>query len=91
MKRKLGRKPPFGAGLHPVQDGHDPIVDKRQVLFGGKPHETLILKRQWMPVDQVYRGPLVIEEESATTVVPPGYQCRVDRLGNILIVRSDSR
>ena len=79
------------AGFYPAQGGHDPLVDRRQVTFGGKPHETLILKRQWMPADQVYRGPLVMEEESATTVVPPGYQCHVDPFGNILIVRSDSR
>jgi hypothetical protein len=32
----------------------------------------------------------VIEEDSATTVVPPGYQSRIDPFGNILIVRSDS-
>lgn len=84
MKRKL-------TDFHPVQDGHDPVVDKRQVIFQGKPHETLILKRQWIPVDQVYRGPLVVEEDSATTVVPPGYHVRVDLFGNILIVRSDSQ
>ena len=82
MKKKL-------AGFHPVQDGHDPVVDKRQVIFQGAPHEAPILKRQWIPVDKVYRGPHVIEEDSATTVVPPGYQSRVDQFGNILIARSD--
>jgi N-methylhydantoinase A len=83
MKKKL-------AGFHPFEDGRDPIVDERQVIFQGEPHRTPILRRQWMPVDQVYRGPLVIEEDSATTVLPPGYQCRVDQFGNILIVRSDA-
>jgi N-methylhydantoinase A len=78
------------AGFCPSQGGHDPTVDKWRVIFQGRPHETLILKRQWMPVDQVYRGPLVIEEDSATTVIPPGYQGHVDRFGNILIVRGDS-
>jgi N-methylhydantoinase A len=79
------------AGFRPVQDGHDPIVDTRQVIFQGRPHETLILKREWLPVDQVYCGPHVIEEDSATTVVPPGYHVRVDPFGNILIVRSDAQ
>ncbi len=79
------------AGFCPTQGDHDPVVDKRQVIFQGRPHETLILKRQWMPVDQVYRGPLVIEEDSATTVVPPGYQGHVDQFGNILIVRGNTR
>jgi len=84
MKNKL-------AGFHPVQDGHDPVVAKRQVIFQGEPHETPILRRPWMPVDQVYRGPLVIEEDSATTVVPPGCQCYVDQSGNVLIARRLSR
>jgi N-methylhydantoinase A len=83
-KRKL-------AGFYPAQAGHDPVVDKRQVIFEGKSHETPILKREWMPVDQAYSGPLVIEEDSATTVVPPGYHVRVDPFGNILIVRSDAQ
>jgi N-methylhydantoinase A len=78
-------------GFKPVQDGHDPVVGKRQVVFRGKPYETLILKRMWMPADQVYPGPHVIEEDSATTVVPPGYQSRVDSFGNILIVRSNAQ
>jgi N-methylhydantoinase A len=78
-------------GFRPVQDGHDPVVGKRQVIFEGKPHETPILKRQWIPVDKVYQGPLVIEEDSATTIVPPGCQSRVDQFGNVIIVRSDSR
>jgi len=83
IKRKL-------PGFHPVHDGHDPVIGERHVFFGGKPYDTPILRRQWLPVDQVYHGPLVIEEDSATTVVPPGYQSRVDQWGNILITRGDA-
>ena len=32
-------------------------------------------------------GPMIVEEETATTVVPPGYRAIVDGLGNILISR----
>ena len=34
-----------------------------------------------------HEGPLVIEEASATTVVPPGYTVEVDDLGNLLVTK----
>jgi N-methylhydantoinase A/oxoprolinase/acetone carboxylase beta subunit len=34
-------------------------------------------------------GPHVIEEETATTVVPPGWTSRVDKLGNIIVTRKE--
>lgn len=77
------------SGLRPTGERHDPQIGVRQVIFAGKPHETPILRRQWLPAGSVYPGPHVIEEDSATTVVPPGYQSRVDPFGNVIIVRSD--
>jgi N-methylhydantoinase A len=67
-------------------DGHDPVMGTRSVVFDGRPHSTPVVKREWMPVGVPYVGPLVIEEQSATTVVPPGYKCQVDDLMNIVMV-----
>ena len=36
-------------------------------------------------------GPVIIEEKSATTVVPPGWVARIDPIGNILITREGSQ
>jgi len=83
-KRKFG-------GFQPPEYGKDPVFDTRQVVFDGQVHETPVFRRQWIPVGKVYPGPLVIEEDSATTVVPPGYDSRVDQFGNIIIARSESR
>jgi N-methylhydantoinase A len=77
-------------GFQLAGDGHDPLLETRQVIFKGEPIETPILRRQWIPVGAVNPGPLVIEEDSATTVLPPGYLSRVDQFGNILISRSES-
>ena len=33
--------------------------------------------------------PIVVEEQSATTVVPPGYELEVDEHGNLLITEVD--
>jgi N-methylhydantoinase A len=81
-KRKFG-------GFQPPECGKDPVFDTRQVVFDGQVHETPVFRRQWIPVGKGYPGPLVIEEDSATTVVPPGYDCRVDQFGNIIITRSE--
>jgi hypothetical protein len=32
-------------------------------------------------------SPVIIEERSATTVVPPGYQVLVDELGGLIITQ----
>jgi N-methylhydantoinase A/oxoprolinase/acetone carboxylase beta subunit len=34
------------------------------------------------------RGPAVITEYSSTTVVPPGFLCRVDELLNLVITQN---
>jgi len=35
--------------------------------------------------EKARRGPLIVEEMDATTVVPPGAEACLDELGNILI------
>jgi len=69
-------------------DEKDPVMGTRQVVFDGKALETRILARQWLPVHASFDGPVIIEEQSATTVVPPGYVARLDTMGNILITEN---
>ena len=35
-------------------------------------------------------SPAIIEEESATTVVPPGYTITIDTFGNMLVAAGES-
>ncbi len=48
---------------------------------------TTILNRDAMPIGAQYEGPLIIDESSATTVIPPGYSASVDKFGNVIITR----
>jgi N-methylhydantoinase A len=57
------------------------------VMFGAKWHETRFYQRRSMDHSRPLLGPLVVEEESCTTVVAPGYSLRFDMLGNMLIER----
>jgi N-methylhydantoinase A len=58
-----------------------PRADTRAVLFDSGWEEAHVLPRRTLPVGFESEGPLVIEEDQATTLVPPGAHLRVDRLG----------
>jgi N-methylhydantoinase A/oxoprolinase/acetone carboxylase beta subunit len=41
-----------------------------------------------LPERSAYEGPVVIEEQSSTTLVPPGSTAALDGHGNIIITRA---
>lgn len=66
------------------QDG-SPQIGERQVVFAGAATTAKVYSRALFTDRTRYLGPAVIEEESATTFVPPGYAFALDDWGNILI------
>ncbi len=61
------------------------IVDHRDIIFNGETHKTPILKLDLMTAGQLFTSPAVIEEASATTIIPPGYGFKLDPIGNVII------
>jgi N-methylhydantoinase A len=57
----------------------------RQVHFDEGWVDTPIFNRSALPVLTRIAGPAVIDEMSATTLVPPGSEIMVDRAGNLLL------
>jgi len=55
------------------------------VIFHGKEHKTAVLPRESLKPENHYRGPAILTEYSATTVVPPGTRFRRDQAGNVVI------
>ena len=55
------------------------------VRFAGRRHRTQIVPRSSIKTGKRYRGPAIITEYSATTVVPSGLSYHKDRTGNLLI------
>jgi N-methylhydantoinase A len=81
----LGR---IGGGTAPFRAParkEDPVLGTRRVVFAGRAHETPVLRRERLAPGARHEGPLIVEEESSTTVVPPGSTMRVDDHGNLLI------
>lgn len=61
------------------------VVARRPAYFAGDWIETAVYRRSALPVGVAFAGPAVIEEMSATTVVPPGQRAAVDGMGNIVV------
>jgi N-methylhydantoinase A len=55
------------------------------VVFGGRRLPTAVHRRDALSVGTRLRGPAVVCEYSATTLVPPRWRLRVDRLGGLLL------
>jgi len=55
------------------------------VYFDGRRHKARILPRSLVRPGERYRGPAIITEYSATTVVPPGFKFMADKAGSLLV------
>ena len=58
---------------------------ERQVYFAGRFHATPIFVRGDLAAVTDWPGPLVVDEEGATTVVPPGFALTVGVYGDLVI------
>jgi N-methylhydantoinase A len=61
------------------------LTKTKPVWFGAKPHPTGIYDRERLAAGTALRGPAVIVEYSATTVVPPDFACKVDEHLNLVL------
>jgi N-methylhydantoinase A len=56
-----------------------------QVVFDGGKVKTKIHDREELGARKIFRGPAIVTEYSATTVVPPGKGFRIDDVRNLII------
>lgn len=63
------------------------LLDTRPAVFDGRTQPTAVWQREALQPGNGLAGPAILVEYSATTVVPPGWQARVDALGNLLLTR----
>lgn len=88
--RAVGRtvKPEFtpieeGSSTPPAPSG------RRQAYWAGRTgmESTNVYQREQLKANNRITGPAIIEQMDTTTVVPPGYQAVVDRLGTLIITK----
>jgi N-methylhydantoinase A len=58
---------------------------RRPVWFAGRRHAAAVLRRDRLGRGFSTRGPALVCEYSATTVVPPGWRLRVDAVGGLVL------
>jgi N-methylhydantoinase A len=62
----------------------------REVVFGRRAQQATVAVRDDLPAGTAIDGPVIVEEPTATTVVPPGWTASVDDLG-FLILTAEGR
>ena len=73
--------------LRQVQDPELQLV-MRKAIFDGESYETPVIPRAELALDSHFAGPMIIEEQSATTIAPPRWFISLDEAGNVLVTRS---
>ena len=58
---------------------------RRKVIFDNKKYNTNVIRRNSIKIKEALSGPIIIEEKSATTVIPPKYFVTRDLMGNLII------
>lgn len=66
-------------------DGSQALCGRKQIYFEDGWSEAAIYDRELLRAGDTIRGPALIGEYTATTVLPPGCSLEVDRIGNLLI------
>lgn len=72
---------------HPLQPGPAPEAGRTKVWLDGQWRLAALLERAALASGQTFAGPAVVMQDDCTTVVPMGFQGRVDEFGNLRIVR----
>ncbi|MBT6139623.1 MAG: hydantoinase/oxoprolinase family protein [Rhodospirillaceae bacterium] len=78
------------APLPDVQGGETlkaALMVHRPVRFGDATVNCPIYSRTALPLETPITGPAIIEEDGATTVVPPGFSAHIERHGNLILER----
>jgi N-methylhydantoinase A len=59
------------------------VIGRRTLIAAGVASSATIYERERLPVGAVFEGPAIVEEDGATTVVPPGWRGQRDDKGNL--------
>jgi N-methylhydantoinase A len=68
-------------------DGSDALIGQRDAVFRGTSMTASILRRDRLPIGFKTTGPVIVEEQSATTIIPDGWLLTVDDDSNLLLTR----
>lgn len=62
-----------------------------RLFSSGKWHDTPLFRREDMRPGDIIRGPSIIAEQNATTIVEPGWSAEVTQLNHLVLTRTEAR
>ena len=62
-------------------------VQTLQLIFNARPHRARLYQRDNVRAGDIFFGPAVVAEYSATTLIPPDWKARVDAYGQLIVSR----
>jgi N-methylhydantoinase A len=65
-------------------------VGSRPVYFDGAFHTTPVHRREDLGPETALQGPLIVDEDGSTTIVPPGFALAVDGFGNLVLTAKEA-
>ena len=68
-----------------------PTPERRSVVFGGTEVDTPFHRREDLTAGSTVDGPAVVLEETATTVIEPGWRASVNDVGDLILDRVTAR
>ncbi len=77
--------PEFSPGDETERIPESALVGSGQTLFSGRKFETPVYERTELRPGNRFGGPAIVVEMSATTLVAPEFEARVDAHGNIIM------
>lgn len=75
----------------PSAESPDFPHEVRDVVFDGEQQQTLVINRDDLRVGHTFTGPAIVNESTATTVVPPDHDVSIDSIGSLIIRGRDSK
>jgi 5-oxoprolinase (ATP-hydrolysing) len=79
------------APSRPVRNGPLSVAETVRIFSRGRWHETGLYKREETRPGDIIRGPAIIAEANATTIVDPGWQAEVTPLDHLVLTRTQAR
>jgi N-methylhydantoinase A len=87
----IGRRPVFDFSVfapNPSASLAAARLGSRPVWFDGGWRATDIWDRLELPTGAVITGPAILEQADATSVIDPGFEGRIDAIGNLIVERT---
>jgi N-methylhydantoinase A len=78
---ELGRAEP--ERLSPQGSASQPR--RRDAVFGRQTRQAAVVRRDELRAGSELAGPAIIDEQTATAVVPPGWTAQIDQIGTLLL------